>query len=187
MKNQPLIVGLCGPKGAGKTEAAKAILKHFGQGAVRLPFAGPLKTMIAALGVDDAYINGDRKEEPCPALGGRTARHAMQRLGTEWGRDCMGADFWVDLWKHKAASHPAAVIVADDVRFANEARAIRELGGFTICVVRSIAAFQRAPEHASEDFRRVPCRHVVVNNRGLYDLGIEITGLITARRLARAA
>ena len=64
-----------------------------------LPFAAPLKAMFAALGIAPAPRDDPRvwRETPHPLLCGRTPRQALQTLGTEWGRDCIGDDVWVRL------------------------------------------------------------------------------------------
>jgi hypothetical protein len=57
----------------------------------------------------------------------------MQTLGTEWGRNCIHPNLWVDLWGESACSAlefgDARGVVCDDVRFANEADAVRRIGG----------------------------------------------------------
>lgn len=158
-----MIIGICGPEGAGKSTAAKLLRAHL-RGEIH-PFAAPLKRMIAALGVDGAHLYGAPADKAAPLalFGGKSARDAMQTLGTEWGRQCIGHDFWRDAW---AASLPAApVVIADDVRFENEARAILDRGGVVIQLVRSLSDLQREPRHASEDFRRVPYTSRVINDK----------------------
>ncbi len=44
-------------------------------------------------------IEGSLKAKPCSLLAGKTPRHAMQTLGTEWGRNCIGDGFWINLWR----------------------------------------------------------------------------------------
>jgi hypothetical protein len=108
--------------------------------------AGPLKNMLrqylASQGVAnesiEEMIEGAMKHEPQRVLGGKTPRHAMQTLGTEWGRDCMGVDFWCDAAKTqilKSVKNGLSVVV-DDVRFPNEAKMIQDIGGFMVCVRR---------------------------------------------------
>lgn len=159
----PHIIGLCGPEGAGKSMAAK-LLKSHTRGEIH-PFAGPLKSMIAALGVDPRHLYGTPadKAEPLAIFGGQTARHAMQTLGTEWGRACIGPNFWVNAWL--ATAPKSCTAVADDVRFENEARAIMHRGGVVIRVIRSLADLEREPKHASEDFRAVPFTVQVINDK----------------------
>jgi hypothetical protein len=129
------IIGITGPAGSGKSTAASYLVKQ--HGFVHLKFAGALKEMLRTLleMVEDPYIErrieGDLKETPCFLLGGNSPRHAMQTLGTEWGRNSIGADFWVEICERRAelALGRGERVVIDDVRFDNEAAMIRSLGG----------------------------------------------------------
>lgn len=96
-----------------------------------MKFAGPLKDMLRAIGLSEAQIEGELKEEPCAWLQGKTPRYAMQTLGCEWGRDCMGAGLWTELWVRRVQLILAAGgrVVVDDCRFPNEADEVRKLGG----------------------------------------------------------
>ena len=129
-----MIVGLCGRAGSGKTTAAEALVAR---GFASISFAAPLKRMFAALDIAPSPRDDPRvwRETPHPLLCGNTPRQALQTLGTEWGRDCLGADFWVRIWAAEAANH--AHVVADDVRFPNEAAAIRGAGGLVIRIDRA--------------------------------------------------
>lgn len=121
--------------------------------------------MVESLGVDPKHLYGTplEKEQPLPIFGGRTARHAMQTLGTEWGRNCIDNDFWVRTWL--ATLPDAKTVIADDVRFANEARAILERGGVMIRVMRRYNELLRTARHASEDFAALPFTFQVVNDK----------------------
>lgn len=158
-----MLIGFCGPEGAGKTTAAAIVARDYGL--ATLPFARPLKEMLAAIGVPERHLYGtpEEKAEPLAMLGGKSARHAMQTLGTEWGRECIGKGFWGDLWEARVASLSGAV--ADDVRFANEAERIKRMGGHVICIVRSEAQLDAKPadKHKSADFLSVPRDAVVLN------------------------
>ena len=55
------------------------------------------------------------------------ARELLQRLGTEVGRDMFGNDFWVNQAILRAKEHDKVVI--SDVRYINEAEAVRGQGG----------------------------------------------------------
>ena len=119
------IIGLCGYAGSGKTEVAKIL--HLVAGYTRIRFAKPLKDMLRTLGLSEDEIEGHLKEVPCDFLGGKTPRWAMQSLGTEWGRDMIHEDLWVNAWAKAAMRVPK--VVCEDVRFENEEKAIRDLGG----------------------------------------------------------
>lgn len=144
-------IGLIGPAGAGKSTVARVIANSLG--AAVLPFAAPLKDMLAALGVPSRALYGSPADKTAPLdmLGGRSARWAMQTLGTEWGRNMVDERLWVRAWQNRARQSNARII-ADDVRFTQEADAIRALGGVIIAVVRSEADFytSMAGVHASE-------------------------------------
>lgn len=131
MASIPQLIGLIGRKGAGKDTAAALLLS---KGYQNVKFAGGLKDMIRAVlatqGVSAAtierMIEGDLKEVETGYLGGRTPRHAMQTLGTEWGRELIADDLWVGVAIKKSAGHPTVIT---DVRFPNEMDAVVAAGG----------------------------------------------------------
>jgi hypothetical protein len=147
---RPAIIGLAGPKGCGKSTIAE-VLEVSSLGVVRHRFAGPLKRMAAALGLTYEQIDGAEKELPCELLGGLTPRYLMQTLGTQWGRDMISPDLWVNACMHEidaAQIDGERVSIIDDVRFDNEADAIHVRGGVVIEIVRAGAAYD--PNVASE-------------------------------------
>ncbi|WP_242221765.1 deoxynucleotide monophosphate kinase [Shinella zoogloeoides] len=130
--NYPRVVALTGAAGSGKSTAADYLIRHHGY--ERVKFAGPLKAMLKAAGLTDNQIEGTDKEKPTRLLQGKTPRHAMQTLGHEWGRNCIGEGFWVFLFEHAALQivDNGGRVVVDDLRFPNEAAAVRALGGVII-------------------------------------------------------
>lgn len=138
------IVAFTGLAGSGKSTAALHLVE---QGWTRVRFAGPLKAMMAALGLTQDEIEGSRKEVPCDLLAGKTPRYAMQTIGTEWGRDIIAPDLWIRAWR--AALPAAGSVVVDDCRFKNEAEAVTAAGGFLIRVSRE-GAGAGAAGHSSE-------------------------------------
>lgn len=145
------VIGFCGLAGSGKTTAAQRLVDA--HGFVRVSLAQPLKAMLRVLlqarGVGslsmDAMLDGHLKEVPAPELGGRTPRYAMQTLGTEWGRKLITSSLWVDAWRDVAQRYPRVVV--DDVRFLDEAAAIRALGGRLYALLRPGVV---ATDHESE-------------------------------------
>jgi hypothetical protein len=156
-----------------------------------LPFAAPLKRMLASLGVDDRHLYGspEDKMQPLDLLCGRSARAALQYLGTEWGRNLIGDDLWLNAWRHALDTECDSddVIVADDVRFSNEAEAIEQRGGLLLCIVRSRDDFARIPKHASEDFAALgPFNDIIVNDRSLFALERRLDCVIDAATPSQA-
>jgi hypothetical protein len=63
---------------------------------------------------------------------GKSPRELLQSLGTEWGRAMVADDIWIRLALQRAGQRT----VISDVRFDNEAAAIRATGGVVWRVVR---------------------------------------------------
>lgn len=157
----PPLLALSGRAGSGKSTAA-AVLQENGYELVK--FAGPLKDMMRALyaysgltakEIEDR-IEGRLKEQPDSFLCGNTPRRAMQTLGTEWARDMLGQDLWVEAWKRAVTRlrESGVPVVVDDCRFANEAAAVRSLGGEIVMLQGRSSNV--ADSHASELFDFTP-------------------------------
>ena len=152
-----LVIGISGFVGSGKTTVSEWFIGN--HGFRRFSFADPIRQMVMVLGVDEATLRDPKKkEEPHPALMGRTPREVMETLGTAWGRDMVHPHLWIGQFGLRT-KHTRLVIV-DDVRFPNEATAIRALGGkvFKLIVpgqeprVRTDFAVQRlVPDYALDN------------------------------------
>ncbi len=128
------IIGLCGRKQSGKTTAAETICARFPQ-SQHDSFAAPLRDCVAAiLGYTLEELN-DKKEEPVKWLSGVTPRTMMQTLGTEWGRSMIHNQLWVRSLQRRVENAVGYVVISD-VRFTNEAAAIRAVGGIVVEIVR---------------------------------------------------
>lgn len=147
-----VIVGLHGKMGAGKNEAARRLATLAPVPVVEVSFAAKLKQSAAALlgcsvealetlkNKPDAFIGlsvaGDFTDRLWPVeRHTQTVRSFLQRYGTEAHRDVFGEDFWLDAAMPSGRDYSGAIHVATDVRFANEARRVRQLGGFVVLVV----------------------------------------------------
>ena len=164
-----IIIGIAGPAQSGKSTMAgefRRIVEFRGQKYVEQPFAGPLKRMLASIGVDTSSLS---KNAPVAFLDGRiTPRVMMQTLGTEWGRSLL-PDLWLRVWQHEL-DDSANTVCVPDVRFDNEAELIRELGGVIIHIQRKPTADMLAvPAHASEAGIRKEKGDIIFRN----DRGIE--------------
>lgn len=176
---KPRIIGLYSDApGSGKTEVAKALncLGYF-----QLSFATPLKEIAVAflmqLGYsrDQAiYFVNFEKQYHIKEVG-VTVRKLLQTLGTEWGREQINQDVWIQLWEKRVQYCNFAV--ADDIRFVNEAQKIRSLGGQIWKVSRPDATVQEA--HASEGgLSTWPDFDVIINNGGtLEQLKQKVTSI----------
>lgn len=137
------LVGFTGEIGAGKDEAGKALAAL---GFARFAFGDTLKNMLElGLGTPYKNLHGTQAEkaQPIDWLDGKvTARHMLQTLGTEWGRDRIHPDLWVLALKRNLIQYTAngrGLAAVTDVRFENEAAMIRKLGGVIIHIRRAKA------------------------------------------------
>lgn len=135
------IIALIGAAGSGKTTVSKRLQ---GYSFARFRFAGKLKAMLRVFGLTEAQVDGDEKEIPAAILCGKTPRHAMQTLGTEW-RDMIAPEMWTKALEYEINDHIRArmslglpaFIVIDDLRFPHEAEMIRRIGGEVWCIRRA--------------------------------------------------
>ena len=115
---------------SGKSTAAEYLEQ---QGYVIVPFAETLKEMLVpmleALGYDrqGALYLTHQAKQVVVGDAGVSVRHMLQTLGTEWGRACIHPEIWLRCWRKRIDKYDA--VVADDVRFPNEANLIKLLGG----------------------------------------------------------
>lgn len=159
----PMTIGIMGAKGSGKTTLRKLICAS-PYAYKPHNFADPIKMMLASIGLTTAELNGDMKENPNESiLGGKTPREAMQTLGTDWGREMIDEDIWVNIWKMLIARHgPVTCIIADDVRFQSEADVILNRGGMLIEVQREGLTY--TDKHISENNRLNTPRYMIYND-----------------------
>jgi hypothetical protein len=134
--SQPLLIGLAShAPGSGKSTVAGHLAA---KGFALVPFARPLKEMaevflrhLGTLSPEDIkrVVYRDRNEI-IPGIN-VTGRHLLQTLGTEWGRERICANVWLQCWNNTARAllRSGTPVVVDDVRFPNEADLVTAAGG----------------------------------------------------------
>ncbi|MGL5816659.1 MAG: hypothetical protein ACRCYR_03780 [Phycicoccus sp.] len=134
-----VLVGISGPLRAGKDTAGAALVAD---GFTRASFADKLRAFLYALNPvivqDDVQrrlvsLVDDRGWERCKDTYPEV-RALLQRCGTDAGRNVLGANVWVNA---AMSDLPAGDVVFTDVRFPNEADAIRAAGGIVVRVERA--------------------------------------------------
>lgn len=192
-----MIIALAGRAGSGKNTVADML------GGEQISFAEPLKRFCQEVfAFSDAQIWGPSEERnrpdsryPLPACdwcsispaahlckkcGGKprylTPRHALQTLGTEWGRGCY-ENVWAELGVRRALASPAPLVLITDCRFVNEARTVRAASGQVWRIVRPGAGLAGAAGlHPSEAEQESP------EFLALVDRTIENTGTLADLR-----
>lgn len=161
------VIGISGRAGSGKTTVAGMI-----PGAVVLQLADPLYAALAAmLGLPESMLRSPHyKEQPVPGLG-KSPRQMLQTLGTEWGREMVDRQVWIRLLERRiSALRDAGVetVAVADVRFENEATAIRAMPGGEVWRVHRPGAGTTAG-HSSESGVKLLEHDVEIQNCGNLD------------------
>ena len=186
------LIGLAGPAGSGKDTVAD-ILEEITEGRVeRDGFSVRLKTIAArALGVSEGpgdvgtkgilrWADRLKTQERLATVGPRgtvtaeiSGREFLQRLGTEGIRTVLGEDVLI---RAVPLKRDCELLVITDVRFPDEARAIREAGGE---VWRLYRPGTGNLEHSSEVALPVDLVDKEVDNSGaIADLYETVRGLM---------
>lgn len=167
-----MLIGLCGAAGCGKTTVAESLRDQ--HGFTLISFADPLYAAVSAItGLSIDELRDRRiKEAPLPGIG-RSPRFLLQTLGTEWGRDMVSPTLWIDLAMSRAARAENAVIA--DVRFDNEAQAIRARGGRVFYIMRKGWACLQADTSGHSSERGVSIENIdgYITNDGTLDQLLE--------------
>lgn len=171
MKDEATIVGFMGAKESGKTTSCLFLEKHYAFSAVA--FADPLYDGLGAMfGTDfrSPYWQSDKNRV---VLGtGKTLRQLLQTLGTEWGRDLIHPNVWVQLLEMRtkalvadlhAATKLRPRVAIQDVRFGSEIQWIKENG---VLVYITNPNTQRHDTHRSEHEIDKSAADYVIENSG---------------------
>lgn len=134
-----MLIGFHGSMGCGKSTAIKmleqALLERGDNTKVTLvKFAGPLYE------IQEFIYNRIAKVHTRPSTFIKD-RKLLQWIGTDWGRNTISENVWVELWKADVneALARGELVVCDDVRFDNEAEIFKQMGGVLIKISRDNA------------------------------------------------
>ena len=183
--NPDLLAGFAGPIGAGKNSAASSIPRSR-----VIEHADPIYWMISAMlatPVDDLRDRGS-KETPLVGIG-KSVRDMLRSLGTEWGRELVHPDLWVNLANARIDQHLARGelrFAIPGVRFQNEIDAIRDRGGFVVWVDNPrLVPPASAPHKSDRMIGRDDCDVLIVNGGSLDDLSRAVeTAILIGKRIA---
>jgi uncharacterized protein YerC len=123
------IIGLSGPAGVGKTYLARKLAKI--GGGDHVSFSSSIKLGLFVMG-----LGGNEEDKRAEVYNGHTGRDLMRGLGTEWGRNMVGKNVWVDLLFQSLERSDSHLTIIDDVRFNNEAQAIKSESGIVVKLIR---------------------------------------------------
>lgn len=141
-----MIIGIAGFLGSGKGTLGDILIQEHGFRAIA--FADAVKDAVSAIFKwDRSLLEGDtpdsrdfreQTDEYWTSKFGYevTPRYMLQLMGTEAGRDVFDPNLWVYVVEKTIMQSPTSNFVITDMRFPNESKIIKRMGGHTIRVVR---------------------------------------------------
>lgn len=174
-----MLIGLSGYAGSGKDAAASFLIKEHGY--ERRAFADSLKAIATDLGWDGK--KDDKSQDWWPRLGRRlglwghrsrllSGRRLLQALGPSVRKN-IGLDSWIT----PVLTDMPELLVITDVRYKNEAAAVKAAGGYLVRLTRP--GVDAANEHISEtdlDMTQFDC--FLDNSASLECLGEKVERML---------
>ena len=186
MSKLPPIIGLCGGIGAGKDTVAASLVNELDY--AQLSFARALKEAVATMfpWVPRCHFFGTQEEKAqtlflnCTTGEPWTGRRLLEVVGTDHMRTIM-PDIWVQAAMEQVDRNPSTLWVVSDVRFPNEAEAIRQRGGVIWEVIRDSGPQETTGHSSDSAWREMPKHAVLIARSG------DVAGLQRqARQCARS-
>jgi hypothetical protein len=182
-----MLIGLTGFARTGKDTVADFMVEDYEF--TKFSFADPMREALVRL---DPYItvggnyvtlsqvldkfSWDELKALSPDI-----RPLLQKLGTEVGRSLFGENFWVNIALESVEKAGVENAVFADVRFKNEAQAIKDAGGILIRISRP--GFGPANNHISEtEMVDYPVDYHINNSADLAKLSSKVSVLLAASR-----
>ena len=118
-----LIIGFMGLKQSGKTTAAEVLMQSNPYDICLTSFAEPLKRSVKELFLfSNKQLTDPKLKEVVDPRWGKSPRQIMQLFGTDFVREMIKEDFWVQRMLSFIDKTDAKVFVLDDIRFSEEAQ-----------------------------------------------------------------
>jgi Cdc6-like AAA superfamily ATPase len=208
--NKIILIGICGRKNVGKTTVRDYMSKKFNDDSYSVQLyslASPLKKIAKILNFSEKQLYGSQEDKNMKhSTWNISSREFMQKFGTEIMRNClpnilpkMNLGKYNNIWLQLLEQHfnnlneeycdkkSRVILIIDDVRFLDEAKKIRELGGTIIKIVRTDNDVNNKDCHQSEiETDLIDGKYTIINSDNkewLYMQTDDIINVIDGRDL----
>ena len=168
----PLVVGFGHRKGRGKDTLAAMVKRDFEGRLWQTAFAKPLKDAARLLfGLTELDVDCPMHKARINKFWLMTPREILQKMGSESFRHVFGGDFWVkvflaQLQQRMAYKQSPEVVFVTDVRFPEEAKAIKKLGGVLVRVDRNLPKDEFDSHESETALKRYRGWDYIIDNNG---------------------
>jgi hypothetical protein len=168
-----MIIGICGRQGSGKDTTADMINQLTNNRFSKKRFSEPLKECAGIiLGVPSTLFEDRDFKNSCLPKFDMTVREFLQKFGTEGVREAVHPNIWVEALFN---SYDNQDWIIPDVRFINEADAVKSRGGILIKTLRNV----KSDGHLSEvELDMISPDYEIANTGSFFDLGFNINKVL---------
>lgn len=173
------IIGVCGKAKAGKDEMVVQYFKNSLHPLAQThAFADAVKHSASGF-FKEPIRNFYECKDDISEQWGISYREMLQKIGTDFARNMIHEDFWVQMLETKLKGIPDTIklVFITDVRFDNEATWIHSKGGAVIELIREghIPLEGIEAQHSSEDgISEELVDYRILNNTSVEDLGFKL-------------
>lgn len=191
-KPDRVLIGISGEIGCGKSTAVNYLVAVYGF--TEYMFAKPLKDVAEILGFEHHQVYGTQEQKlEINEFWGISGREFLQKFGSEVCRDYVpkvlpnmklnNCTLWVRLFEKFYLSNTSQFIAVSDVRFEDESKKIKELGGIVIRINRPKKSDKSNAEHqthkSEQQADKINPDIVIENDATLYDLYAKLDVVMT--------